>query len=144
MISGKEDAANNFARGHYNNGKEIVDLCLDRIRKLVDKCIRLEGFLVVNAAGRAGNGLGSLLLDRLSVDYEKKKIKTLILCLSITLSINSCIKPYNSVLSTHSLLDILNTQLQKKKTKEKLMKKQEKLMKLNSRPILYLIQEFTS
>merc|ERR1712086_78429 len=28
LISGKEDAANNFARGHYTIGKEIVDLCL--------------------------------------------------------------------------------------------------------------------
>jgi tubulin alpha len=36
LISGKEDAANNFARGHYTIGKEIVDLCLDRIRKLAD------------------------------------------------------------------------------------------------------------
>mgnify|MGYP003721405453 CR=1 FL=1 len=34
LISGKEDAANNYARGHYTIGKEIVDLCLDRIRKL--------------------------------------------------------------------------------------------------------------
>uniref|UniRef100_A0A453H9K6 Tubulin/FtsZ GTPase domain-containing protein n=1 Tax=Aegilops tauschii subsp. strangulata TaxID=200361 RepID=A0A453H9K6_AEGTS len=54
LISGKEDAANNFARGHYTIGKEIVDLCLDRIRKLADNC------------------LGSLLLERLSVDYGKK------------------------------------------------------------------------
>merc|ERR1712194_126052 len=38
LISGKEDAANNFARGHYTIGKEIVDLVLDRIRKLVDNC----------------------------------------------------------------------------------------------------------
>ncbi|GMH09438.1 hypothetical protein Nepgr_011279 [Nepenthes gracilis] len=36
LISGKEDAANNFARGHYTVGKEIVDLCLDRVRKLAD------------------------------------------------------------------------------------------------------------
>lgn len=35
LISGKEDAANNYARGHYTIGKEIVDVVLDRIRKLV-------------------------------------------------------------------------------------------------------------
>ena len=35
MISGKEDAANNYARGHYTIGKEILDLVLERIRKLV-------------------------------------------------------------------------------------------------------------
>ena len=38
LISGKEDAANNFARGRYTIGKEIVDLVLDRIRKLADNC----------------------------------------------------------------------------------------------------------
>ena len=41
LISGKEDAANNFARGHYTIGKEIVDLVLDRIRKLADNCTGL-------------------------------------------------------------------------------------------------------
>ncbi|XP_031661423.1 tubulin alpha chain-like [Oncorhynchus kisutch] len=34
LISGKEDAANNYARGHYTIGKEIIDSVLDRIRKL--------------------------------------------------------------------------------------------------------------
>lgn len=110
LISGKEDAANNFARGHYTGinaisadcvclvvhfdpcgvilvlyggsslctgmctvGKEIVDLCLDRVRKLADNCTGLQGFLVFNAVGGGtGSGLGSLLLERLSVDYGKK------------------------------------------------------------------------
>lgn len=35
MISGKEDAANNYARGHYTIGKEILDLVMDRIRRMV-------------------------------------------------------------------------------------------------------------
>lgn len=35
LITGKEDAANNYARGHYTVGKEIIDLVLDRTRKLV-------------------------------------------------------------------------------------------------------------
>ena len=35
LITGKEDAANNYARGHYTIGKEIIDLVLDRTRKLV-------------------------------------------------------------------------------------------------------------
>ena len=36
LISGKEDAANNYARGHYTVGKEIIDLVLDKIRKMVN------------------------------------------------------------------------------------------------------------
>ena len=35
LITGKEDAANNYARGHYTVGKEMIDQVLDRIRKLV-------------------------------------------------------------------------------------------------------------
>ena len=50
-----------------------MDLCLDRIRKLSDNCTGLQGFLVFNAVGGGtGSGLGSLLLERLSVDYGKK------------------------------------------------------------------------
>merc|ERR1711871_1198887 len=45
------DAANNYARGHYTIGKEIVDLVLDRIRKLADNCTGLQGFMCFNAVG---------------------------------------------------------------------------------------------
>ena len=65
LISGKEDAANNYARGHYTIGKEIVDLVLDRIRKLADNCTGLQGILCFNAVGGGtGSGLGTLLLAR--------------------------------------------------------------------------------
>merc|ERR1712091_326998 len=54
-------------------GKEIVDLVLDRIRKLADNCTGLQGFMIFNAAGGGtGSGLGCLILERLSVDYGKK------------------------------------------------------------------------
>ena len=57
LISGKEDAANNFARGHYTIGKEMVDLVLDRIRKLADQCTGLQGFLIFHSFG-GGNWIG--------------------------------------------------------------------------------------
>ncbi|KAF5177224.1 Tubulin alpha chain [Thalictrum thalictroides] len=105
LISGKEDAANNFARGHYTVGKEIVDLCLDRIRKLADNCTGLQGFLVFNAVGGGtGSGLGSLLLERLSVDYGKKSKLGFTIYPSPQVS-TAVVEPYNSVLSTHSLLE---------------------------------------
>lgn len=73
LISGKEDAANNYARGHYTIGKEIVDLVLDRIRKLADQCTGLQGFLIFHSfGGGTGSGFTSLLMERLSVDYGKK------------------------------------------------------------------------
>ena len=73
LVSGKEDAANNYARGHYTVGKEIVDLVLDRIRKLADNCTGLQGFLIFHSfGGGTGSGFTSLLMERLSVDYGKK------------------------------------------------------------------------
>ncbi|MGH0146777.1 UNVERIFIED_CONTAM: hypothetical protein FKN15_009049 [Acipenser sinensis] len=39
LITGKEDAANNYARGHYTIGKEIIDSVLDRIRKLISTAV---------------------------------------------------------------------------------------------------------
>ncbi|KAJ7556994.1 hypothetical protein O6H91_05G107600 [Diphasiastrum complanatum] len=105
LISGKEDAANNFARGHYTVGKEIVDLCLDKVRKLSDNCTGLQGFLVFNAVGGGtGSGLGSLLLERLSVDYGKKSKLGFTIYPSPLVS-TAVVEPYNSVLSTHSLLE---------------------------------------
>ena len=38
MITGKEDAANNYARGHYTVGKEKIDSTLDCMRRLVRIC----------------------------------------------------------------------------------------------------------
>ena len=52
LVTGKEDAANNYARGHYTIGKEIVDLVLDRVRKLADNCTGLQGFLVFHSFGK--------------------------------------------------------------------------------------------
>ncbi|CDQ95625.1 unnamed protein product [Oncorhynchus mykiss] len=46
LITGKGDAANNYARGHYTIGKEIIDLVLDRTRKLADQGTGLQGFLI--------------------------------------------------------------------------------------------------
>lgn len=43
LVTGKEDAANNYARGHYTVGKELIDVVLDRLRKLADACSGLQG-----------------------------------------------------------------------------------------------------
>jgi tubulin alpha len=73
LISGKEDAANNYARGHYTVGKEIVDTVVDRIRKQAENCTGLQGFLIFHSfGGGTGSGFTSLLMERLSLDYGKK------------------------------------------------------------------------
>jgi tubulin alpha len=73
LITGKEDAANNYARGHYTIGKEQIDISMDRIRRMTDACSGLQGFVVFHSfGGGTGSGFGSLLMERLSIDYGKK------------------------------------------------------------------------
>jgi len=102
LVTGKEDAANNYARGHYTIGKEIVDLVLDRIRKLADQCTGLQGFLVFHSfGGGTGSGFTSLLMERLSVDYGKKSKLEFAVYPAPQVS-TAVVEPYNSILTTHT------------------------------------------
>jgi len=105
LLNGKEDAANNFARGHYTVGKEILDQVNDRLRKLVDNSENVQGFIIHHAVGGGtGSGLGALILERIAVDYRKKSKIGFEIYPSPKIS--TCIvEPYNSMLSTHWLLD---------------------------------------
>ncbi|NXJ86858.1 TBA1B protein, partial [Trogon melanurus] len=105
LITGKEDAANNYARGHYTIGKEIIDLVLDRIRKLADQCTGLQGFLVFHSfGGGTGSGFTSLLMERLSVDYGKKSKLEFSIYPAPQVS-TAVVEPYNSILTTHTTLE---------------------------------------
>lgn len=122
MISGKEDAANNYARGHYTIGKEMVDSVIDRIRRVAgeiglihgtawfanrfaDNCSSLQGFLIFHSfGGGTGSGFGALLLERLSTDYGKKCKLEFAVYPAPRVS-TSVVEPYNAVLSTHSTIE---------------------------------------
>jgi len=105
LVSGKEDAANNFARGHYTVGKEQMDVVNDRIRRLVDNSENVQGFMVNHTVGGGtGSGMGMLILERLAVDFRKKSKIGFEIYPSPNIS--TCIvEPYNGLLSTHWLLD---------------------------------------
>ncbi|XP_043192757.1 tubulin alpha-1C chain-like [Amphibalanus amphitrite] len=105
LQSGKEDAANNYARGHYTIGKEVDEVSMDRIRKLADQCTGLQGFLIFHSfGGGTGSGFTSMLMERLSVDYGKKSK----LCFSIYPApqvATAVVEPYNALLFTHTTLE---------------------------------------
>ncbi|XP_077588269.1 tubulin alpha-1C chain-like isoform X2 [Stigmatopora nigra] len=97
LITGKEDAANNYARGHYTIGREIIDHVADRIRKL--------GFLVFHSfGGGTGSGFTSLLMERLSVDFGKKSKLEFSIYPAPRVS-TAVVEPYNSILTTHTTLE---------------------------------------
>lgn len=105
LISGKEDAANNFARGHYSVGRNHIDKVLDRIRKLADACDGLQGFVITHSVGGGtGSGFASLLLERLATEFPRTTKLDYCVYPSKNMS-TSVVEPYNSVLSTHALME---------------------------------------
>ncbi|EAU84627.1 alpha tubulin [Coprinopsis cinerea okayama7 len=105
MIAGKEDAANNYARGHYTVGKELIDPVMDKLRRLADNCDGLQGFFVFHSfGGGTGSGFGALLMEKLSTDYGKKSKLEFCVYPAPQLS-SSVVEPYNSVLTTHTTLE---------------------------------------
>lgn len=105
MISGREDAANNYARGHYTVGREIIEKTTERLQKLVEQCDGMQGFLIFNSlGGGTGSGFTSLLMERLSFEFAKKNKLQFSIYPSPKIS-TAIVEPYNSVLTTHSTLD---------------------------------------
>jgi len=72
---------------------------------LAEDATGLQGFLIFSSVGGGtGSGLGSLLSERLSVDYGKKSKLGFSIYPSPQIS-TAVVEPYNSILSTHALLE---------------------------------------
>uniref|UniRef100_A0A915E5Q8 Uncharacterized protein n=1 Tax=Ditylenchus dipsaci TaxID=166011 RepID=A0A915E5Q8_9BILA len=86
LISGQEDAANNYARGHYTIGKEQIDRVLERVRKQAESCSGLQGFLVFH------------------IEYGKKSKLEFSIYPAPQVA-TAVVEPYNSILTTHTTLE---------------------------------------
>uniref|UniRef100_A0A8D0ERV9 Tubulin alpha chain n=1 Tax=Strix occidentalis caurina TaxID=311401 RepID=A0A8D0ERV9_STROC len=92
-----EDAANNYACGHYSVGKDITDMA--------DACPGLQGFLIFHSfGGGTGSGFTSLLMERLSMDYGKKSKLEFAIYPAPQVS-TAVVEPYNAILTTHTTLE---------------------------------------
>ena len=79
-------------------------LSLDKIRKLVKKCSSFQGFLFFNSdGGGTGSGFFSLLIEKLYLEYFKKKGLDFNFCIS-----NIIVEPYNVILSHNTLIEYLD------------------------------------
>ncbi|EWC45942.1 tubulin alpha-2 chain [Drechslerella stenobrocha 248] len=105
LVSGKEDSANNYARGHYTIGKELIETVEDKLRRVADNCSSLQGFLVFHSfGGGTGSGFGALLLEKLATDFAKKSKLEFAVYPAPQVS-TAIVEPYNAVLSTHSTIE---------------------------------------
>jgi len=105
MISGKEDAANNYARGHYTVGKEMIDRVMDKIRRQTESSSGFQGFLVYHSfGGGTGSGFTALLQERISTEYPRKNLLDFAVYPAPQVS-TAIVEPYNAVLTTHAAME---------------------------------------
>lgn len=105
LITGKEDAANNYARGHYTIGKEQIDVVAEKIRSSAEQCAGLQGFIVFHAfGGGTGSGFTSLLMERLVTEFAKKSKLEFVIYPAPNMA-PAIVEPYNAILTTHTSLE---------------------------------------
>eukprot|EP01084_Bolivina_argentea_P129852 229298_1 len=109
-VSGKEDCASNWARGHFQDGKQHIDKFQESVRLLVEECDNIQGFVITHSlSGGTGGGMGSLILERLAVDYRKKcKFASHVM---LDYKTPSPIQIYNTLLSMHWVMDHTETSI---------------------------------
>ena len=111
LLTGNEDASNNFARGHFTVGRDMIEKAAEMVKKLAEQCESLQGFFLFHSVGGGtGSGFASLLLDRLSVDYDKK-VKLDLPVYPAPQVATSVVEPYNAVLATHASLNHIDSSL---------------------------------
>ncbi|KAJ1958289.1 Tubulin beta-1 chain [Dispira parvispora] len=105
MIHGSTGAGNNWAKGYYTEGAELVDSIMDVVRKEVEGCDSLQGFQVAHSlGGGTGSGLGSLLIQKIREEYPDRVMATFSVVPSPRVS-ETVIEPYNATLSVHHLVE---------------------------------------
>ena len=110
FVYGKEPA-NNFSRGHYTTGREIIDRWLDATMKFVKKCTNIDSILLFHSmSGGTGTGVGSLLFERLNVVIPKV-VKVSINVLPSEDNSSLIIEPYNFTLGFHGFLEHIDYSL---------------------------------
>lgn len=73
MITGQSGAGNNWAKGHYTEGAELVDSVLDVVRKEAESCDCLQGFQLTHSlGGGTGSGMGTLLISKIREEYPDR------------------------------------------------------------------------
>ncbi len=74
---GQSGAGNNWAKGHYTEGAELVDSVLDVVRKESESCDCLQGFQLTHSlGGGTGSGMGTLLISKIREEYPDRIMMT--------------------------------------------------------------------
>ena len=102
---GQTGAGNNWAKGHYTEGAELIDAVLDVCRKEAEGCDCLQGFTMTHSlGGGTGSGMGTLLISKIREEYPDRMMLTFSVVPSPKVS-DTVVEPYNCTLSVHQLVE---------------------------------------
>ncbi|KAL2487236.1 Tubulin beta-8 chain [Abeliophyllum distichum] len=98
FVFGQSNADNNWAKGHYTEGAELIDSILNVVRKEVKNCDCLQGFQVCySLGGGTGSGMETLLISRIREEYPDRTMLTFSVFPSPKVS-DTIVEPYNATL----------------------------------------------
>jgi tubulin beta len=105
FVFGQTGAGNNWAKGHYTEGAELIDSVLDVVRKEAESTDCLQGFQITHSlGGGTGSGMGTLLISKIREEYPDRIMMTFSVCPSPKVS-DTVVEPYNATLSVHQLVE---------------------------------------
>ncbi|KAM8706658.1 hypothetical protein ACLKA7_010857 [Drosophila subpalustris] len=105
FVFGQSGAGNNWAKGHYTEGAELIDSVLEVIRRESEGCDCLQGFQLAHSlGGGTGSGLGTLLISKIREEYPDRIMNTFSVVPSPKVS-DTVVEPYNATLSIHQLVE---------------------------------------
>ena len=103
FVFGQSGAGNNWAKGHYTEGAELVDQVLDVVRREAEGCDCLQGFQITHSlGGGTGAGMGTLLISKIREEFPDRMMATFSVVPSPKVS-DTVVEPYNATLSVHQL-----------------------------------------
>ena len=105
FVFGQSGAGNNWAKGHYTEGAELVDQVLDVVRREAESCDCLQGFQITHSlGGGTGAGMGTLLISKIREEFPDRMMATFSVMPSPKVS-DTVVEPYNATLSIHQLVE---------------------------------------
>lgn len=105
FVHGNSGAGNNWAKGHYTEGAELIENVMDVVRNESESCDCLQGFQIVHSlGGGTGSGMGTLLMNKIREEYPDRIMNSFSIMPSPKVS-DTVVEPYNAVLSIHQLIE---------------------------------------
>ncbi|VDN08662.1 unnamed protein product [Dibothriocephalus latus] len=75
FVFGATGAGNNWAKGHYTDGAELIDSVTEVVRKEAEYSECLQGFQITHAlGGGTGAGMGTLLISKIREEFPDRII----------------------------------------------------------------------